>query len=45
MVSACLEIKTTRDIAHDSTSRSFSFQEFIQRYADSKLTQGDMFSI
>ena len=28
MVSACLEIKTTRDIAHDSTSRSFSFQEF-----------------
>ena len=35
MVSACLEIKTTRDIAHQIVRhRSFSFQEFSQRYAD-----------
>jgi thymidylate synthase (FAD) len=35
MVSACLEIDTTRDIAHQIVRhRSFSFQEFSQRYAD-----------
>ena len=35
MVSACLEIKTTRDIAHQIVRhRSFAFQEFSQRYAD-----------
>ena len=35
MVSACLEITTTRDIAHQILRhRSFSFQEFSQRYAD-----------
>ena len=35
MVSACLEISTTRDIARQILRhRSFSFQEFSQRYAD-----------
>ena len=35
MVNACLEINTTRDIAHQIVRhRSFSFQEFSQRYAD-----------
>jgi thymidylate synthase (FAD) len=35
MVSACLEITTTRDIARQILRhRSFSFQEFSQRYAD-----------
>lgn len=35
MVSVCLEIKTTRDIARQILRhRSFSFQEFSQRYAD-----------
>ena len=35
MVSACLEINTTRDIARQMLRhRSFSFQEFSQRYAD-----------
>ena len=43
MVSACLEIETTRDIARQILRhRSFSFQEFSQRYAnpleDLKLT-------
>jgi len=34
MASACLEIDTTRDIAHQIVRhRSFSFQEFSQRYA------------
>tara|TARA_R110000822_G_scaffold51703_5_gene134420 strand:- start:175 stop:666 length:492 start_codon:yes stop_codon:yes gene_type:complete len=43
MVNACLEIETTRDIAHQIVRhRSFSFQEFSQRYADPK-EQGDMF--
>lgn len=37
MVSLCLEIDTTRDIAHQIVRhRSFSFQEFSQRYADPK---------
>jgi len=35
MVSACIEIETTRDIAHQIVRhRSFSFQEFSQRYAE-----------
>ena len=35
MVSACLEVETTRDIARQLLRhRSFSFQEFSQRYAD-----------
>ena len=35
MVSACIEIETTRDIARQILRhRSFSFQEFSQRYAD-----------
>ena len=35
MVSACMEIETTRDIAHQIVRhRSFSFQEFSQRYAN-----------
>ena len=35
MVSACLEIDTTRDIAHQIVRhRSFAFQEFSQRYAE-----------
>tara|TARA_E500000318_G_scaffold4934_3_gene5126 strand:- start:36155 stop:36838 length:684 start_codon:yes stop_codon:yes gene_type:complete len=35
MVSACLEIETTRDIARQLLRhRSFSFQEFSQRYAN-----------
>jgi thymidylate synthase (FAD) len=35
MVSACLEVETTRDIARQMLRhRSFSFQEFSQRYAD-----------
>jgi len=43
MVSACFEITTTRDIARQILRhRSFSFQEFSQRYADPKAL-GDMF--
>jgi thymidylate synthase (FAD) len=35
MVSACVEITTTRDIARQILRhRSFAFQEFSQRYAD-----------
>lgn len=35
MVSVCVEIETTRDIARQILRhRSFSFQEFSQRYAD-----------
>lgn len=35
MVNACLEINTTRDIAHQIVRhRSFAFQEFSQRYAN-----------
>ena len=45
MVSACLEINTTRDIAHQIVRhRSFSFQEFSQRYAEPK-DMGDQFVI
>ena len=43
MVNACLEIETTRDIAHQIVRhRSFSFQEFSQRYAN-PAEMGDMF--
>jgi len=43
MVSACMEIVTTRDIARQILRhRSFSFQEFSQRYADPAL-MGDQF--
>ena len=43
MVNVCLEINTTRDIAHQIVRhRSFSFQEFSQRYADIK-NMGEMF--
>lgn len=43
MVSVCLEIETTRDIAHQMVRhRSFSFQEFSQRYANPK-EMGDQF--
>ena len=45
MVSACLEITTTRDIARQILRhRSFSFQEFSQRYADpgKEFTDMDM---
>ena len=43
MVSACLEIETTRDIARQMLRhRSFSFQEFSQRYAEPK-EMGEMF--
>jgi len=38
MVSACLEINTTRDIGRQILRhRSFSFQEFSQRYADATV--------
>ena len=38
MVSICLEIETTRDIARQILRhRSFSFQEFSQRYAIADL--------
>jgi thymidylate synthase (FAD) len=43
MVSVCLEITTTRDIARQILRhRSFSFQEFSQRYAD-PADMGEMF--
>lgn len=43
MVSACIEVETTRDIARQFLRhRSFSFQEFSQRYADPAL-MGDQF--
>ena len=43
MVNACLEINTTRDIAHQIVRhRSFAFQEFSQRYADPSA-MGEMF--
>ena len=44
MVSACLEIETTRDIARQILRhRSFSFQEFSQRYADPTAELDDAF--
>jgi thymidylate synthase (FAD) len=44
MASACLEINTTRDIGRQILRhRSFSFQEFSQRYADvSLINEGEM---
>lgn len=42
MANVCLEVNTTRDIARQLLRhRSFSFQEFSQRYADASLL-GDM---
>ncbi len=42
MVSVCLEINTTRDIARQILRhRSFSFQEFSQRYANVNSLGGD----
>jgi thymidylate synthase (FAD) len=44
MVSMCLEIETTRDIARQILRhRSFSFQEFSQRYADPTAELDDAF--
>jgi len=41
MASACFEIETTRDIARQILRhRSFSFQEFSQRYADPTVDLG-----
>ncbi len=47
MVNACLEIQTTRDIAHQIVRhRSFdNLQEFSQRYADSPMIKSQMFVI
>lgn len=46
MVSACMEIETTRDIARQILRhRSFSFQEFSQRYADPTKELGESFVI
>jgi len=42
MASACIEIETTRDIARQLLRhRSFSFQEFSQRYADVRDLNND----
>jgi thymidylate synthase (FAD) len=44
LTSACLEIETTRDIARQILRhRSFSFQEFSQRYADPTAELGESF--
>ena len=44
MASACLEIETTRDIARQILRhRSFSFQEFSQRYANPDAEFSEMF--
>jgi thymidylate synthase (FAD) len=46
MVSACLEIETTRDIARQILRhRSFSFQEFSQRYADPTAELDEAFTL
>lgn len=46
MVSACMEITTTRDIARQILRhRSFSFQEFSQRYADPTAEMAESFVI
>ena len=46
MVSMCLEIETTRDIARQILRhRSFSFQEFSQRYADPTAEMTEAFVI
>jgi len=44
MVNACLEIESTRDIAHQIVRhRSFAFQEFSQRYANPEA-MGEQFT-
>ena len=44
MVNVCMEIETTRDIARQILRhRSFSFQEFSQRYADPTAELGQAF--
>jgi thymidylate synthase (FAD) len=44
MASACIEVSTTRDIARQLLRhRSFSFQEFSQRYADATQLGGFAF--
>ena len=44
MVSVCIEVGTTRDIARQLLRhRSFSFQEFSQRYADPTAELDDAF--
>lgn len=46
MVSACIEITTTRDIARQILRhRSFSFQEFSQRYADPTKEMDEAFEL
>jgi thymidylate synthase (FAD) len=46
MVNACIEIETTRDIARQILRhRSFSFQEFSQRYADPTQELQDAFQL
>ena len=46
MVSACMEITTTRDIARQILRhRSFSFQEFSQRYADPTSELDEAFTL
>jgi len=46
MASACLEIETTRDIARQILRhRSFSFQEFSQRYADPTAELDNAFTL
>jgi len=46
MVSLCLEIETTRDIARQILRhRSFSFQEFSQRYADPEMMESYPFEV
>ena len=46
MVSACIEIETTRDIARQILRhRSFSFQEFSQRYADPTAELSEAFVV
>jgi thymidylate synthase (FAD) len=46
MVSACMEITTTRDIARQILRhRSFSFQEFSQRYADPTAELSQAFTL
>ena len=46
MVSVCIEIETTRDIARQVLRhRSFSFQEFSQRYADPTKEIGEAFTL
>ena len=46
MVSVCMEIETTRDIARQLLRhRSFSFQEFSQRYANPEDMEADPFEV